>query len=58
MPTANQTIAALLDRAANAVGGLSLEDIGEDGHAIANRLWRVAAYLRNRDTPNPREREE
>lgn len=49
MPTANQVIAALLDRAANTVSGLSLEDIGEDGHQVANKLWKIAAHLRARD---------
>jgi hypothetical protein len=49
--TADQIIAELLDRAGNWVSGLALEDIGEDGHAIANTLWKVTAYLRNRAQP-------
>lgn len=52
MPTANQVIASQLDSAANVVSGLALEDMGEDGHAVANKLWRIAAHLRNRDRKN------
>lgn len=48
MPTtSNQVIARQLESAANAVSGLVLDDIGEDGHAIANRLWKIAAHLKN-----------
>lgn len=52
MPTVNSVIARQLDSAANTVSGLALEEIGEDGHAIANRLWRIAAHVRNRDRRN------
>lgn len=46
--------AATLERAANTVSGLCLEEIGEDGHLVANKLWKIAAYLRRRaDGPNP-----
>jgi hypothetical protein len=51
--TADHIIADLLDKAGNWVSGLALEAIGEDGHAIANRLWKVTAYLRNRTEPVP-----
>lgn len=43
----DRIIAGLLDQAANTVSGLDLGEIG-DGHALANRLWRITAYLRNR----------
>lgn len=52
MPTANRVIASQLDSAANVVSGLALGDIGEDGHALANRLWKIAAHMRNRDRRN------
>jgi hypothetical protein len=52
VPTANQIIASQLDSTANVVSGLALDDIGEDGHALANRLWRIAAHLRNRERMN------
>lgn len=42
-------MAKTLDLAANTVSGLELSEIGEDGHEIANKLWKVAGYLRNRD---------
>lgn len=37
-----------LERAGNTVSGLDLSEIGEDGHAVANKLWKIAGYLRNR----------
>lgn len=46
MPTAS--LAAQLDALADEVSRLSLEDIGEDGSVVANRLWRIATHLRNR----------
>jgi len=36
------------DAAGDRVSGLDLEEIGMDGHAEANRLWKIAEYLRNR----------
>lgn len=42
-----------LDTAANIASGLNLEEIGEDGCGVANRLWRIAAYLRRRDDNQP-----
>jgi hypothetical protein len=52
MPDANRIIANQLESAANTVSGLALGDIGEDGHALANRLWKVAAHLKNRSRRN------
>jgi hypothetical protein len=52
VPTTSQVIARQLESAANAVSGLALEDIGEDGHAIANRLWKIAAHLKNQSRRN------
>jgi hypothetical protein len=52
VPTANQVIANQLDSAANVVSGLVLADIGMDGHAVANTLWRIASHLRNRERMN------
>lgn len=39
-----------IESTANTISGLLLEEIGEDGHAVANKLWKIAAYLRKRDT--------
>ena len=50
---ADRILAGHLDGAGNMVSGLALEDIGEDGHALANRLWRVAGYLRRRGGGTP-----
>lgn len=44
----DKNVAEKMDSAANTVSGLSLEEIGLDGHVLANQLWRIAAYLRNR----------
>ena len=41
-----------LDEAASIVSGLILDEIGLDGHGEANRLWRIAAYLRERAKRN------
>jgi hypothetical protein len=41
-------IAEKLDHMGNVVSGLELSEIGEDGHALANKLWKVAHYLRTR----------
>jgi hypothetical protein len=45
---ANRIIAAQLESAGNTVSGLRLEEIGEDGHAVANLLWKISAYLKGR----------
>jgi hypothetical protein len=48
-----QIYARHLDTAAGMVSGLDLAGCGEDGHALANRLWRVAGHLRARDPAEP-----
>lgn len=40
--------ARIVDQAGNVVSGLDLGDIGEDGHAVANKLWKISAYLKRR----------
>lgn len=40
--------ARFFDDAANRVSGLRLEECGEDGHAIANKLWKVSEFLKQR----------
>lgn len=45
---ADRVMAKILENAANTVSGLELSEIGEDGHAVANKLWRIAAYLHTR----------
>lgn len=45
---ADKIVASMLDQAGNWVSGLNLEEIGEDGHAVAGRLWKISAYLRAR----------
>ena len=37
-----------MDQAGNMASGLNLEEIGEDGQAVANKLWKIAAYLKRR----------
>lgn len=41
--------ASYLESAGNTVSGLDLSEIDEDGHGVANLLWKIAAYLRKRD---------
>lgn len=45
---ADKVIAGILNDAGDLVSGLSLEEIGEDGHAVANLLWKISGYLRHR----------
>jgi hypothetical protein len=45
-PTMENIIARDLDHAANIVSGLHLDDIDEDGHSVANLLWKISAYIR------------
>jgi hypothetical protein len=40
--------ASYFDEAGNRVSGLLLEEIGLSGHGVANTLWRISAYLRER----------
>lgn len=46
----DKVAARQLESAGSTASGLELSEIGEDGHAVANLLWKVAAYLRRRDT--------
>ena len=45
---ADQILAEVFDRAGDCVSGLSLEAIDEDGHAVANKLWKISSYLKRR----------
>lgn len=45
---ADKAAARHLDAAAGIVSGLDLAGIGLDGHGMANKLWRISAYLRRR----------
>jgi hypothetical protein len=47
---ADKLIAEVFDRTGNLVSGLSLEPIGEDGHQVANLMWKISGYLKNRAT--------
>jgi len=40
--------ASFFNDAGNRASGLCLEEIGMDGHKVANTLWRISAYLRMR----------
>lgn len=46
---ADAITAGYLETAGNIVSGLHLDPIGEDGHAVANLLWKIAAHLRRRE---------
>jgi hypothetical protein len=37
-----------MDRDRAARSGLDLSAIGEDGHAVANLLWKISGYLKGR----------
>jgi hypothetical protein len=41
--------ASQIESTANTISGLILDEIGEDGHTVANKLWKIANYLRTRD---------
>lgn len=45
---ADKIMAGILDDAADLVSGLDLEPIGEDGHQVANLLWKISGHLRRR----------
>jgi len=47
--SADRIMAREFDHLGNWASGLCLEPIGEDGHAVANLLWKIAAYLEKRD---------
>ncbi len=49
MPSFDRINAQFFDEAGNRVSGLILDEIGEDGHAVANLLWKISAYLKERD---------
>ena len=40
--------ARYFDEAGNRVSGLLLDEIGLDGHGVANMLWKISAYLEKR----------
>jgi len=44
----NRINAQFFDDAGNRASGLCLEEIGLDGHAVANTLWRISAYLKRK----------
>ena len=46
----DRILSRIVKEAGNTVSGLDLSACGEDGHALANRLWKVAYYLKVRDT--------
>ena len=45
--------AAFFNDAGNRASGMVLDEIGMDGHDIANKLWRISAYLRSRAERKP-----
>lgn len=46
--TMDSVNAKFFDQAGDRVSGLDLSEIGLDGHAVANTLWRISAYLAKR----------
>ncbi|MGH7239211.1 MAG: hypothetical protein ACREHG_03985 [Candidatus Saccharimonadales bacterium] len=48
--------AAFFNDAGNRASGMVLDEIGMDGHAVANMLWRISAHLRRRAEAKPVER--
>lgn len=52
---ADKLMADVMNHAGNMVSGLDLEDIGEDGHLVANLLWKISGYLRHRRDDDPPE---
>lgn len=44
----DRILAEQFDSAGDAASGLVLDEIGLDGHDVANLLWKVAAYLKRR----------
>jgi hypothetical protein len=45
---ADKILAEVFDRTGNMVSGLNLDPIGEDGHQVANLLWKIGGYLKRR----------
>jgi hypothetical protein len=48
----NRINARFFDDAGNRASGLCLEEIGLDGHGVANTLWRISALLKRRAGDN------
>ncbi len=46
--SADRFLAQVFDQAGNYASGLDLAPIGEDGHQVANLLWKISGYLRGR----------
>jgi hypothetical protein len=46
--TGDKILAKVFEQCGNCASGLDLSAIDEDGHAIANKLWKIAAYLKRR----------
>lgn len=40
--------ASFFDDAGNRASGMNLEPIGLDGHAVANLLWKISSFLKQR----------
>lgn len=49
MTSLDRLAARIIEDAGNTVSGLDLSEIDEDGHGAANLLWKIAAYLRQRN---------
>lgn len=45
---ADKLLAEVFDRTGNLVSGLALEAIDEDGHQVANLMWKISGYLKRR----------
>jgi hypothetical protein len=45
---ADRILADTFDHAGNCASGLDLSAIGENGHAVANLLWKISGYLKGR----------
>jgi hypothetical protein len=46
---ADKIMADALGHCGNIVSGLNLDAIGEDGHEVANLLWKISGYLKRRN---------
>ena len=46
--SADRIMARQIESTGNMISGLILDDINEDGHGVANVLWKIASYLRKR----------
>jgi hypothetical protein len=49
MASFDKISASHIESTANLISGLDLTGMGKDGHAVANLLWAIAAFLRERD---------